>query len=169
MRVVEVRAAAPEDSALLAFVHAQTWVDTYVGKVTDALADQRVARARDRDWTKHAQLRTQLGGGVFVLTRDGVVVGFCEFGPTEDADDDPRHVGHIMRLYILPAHQGLGGGRLLLDAACGRLSDSGFKSVTLWTVEDQWNPAHGFYRRLGWVLENAHQTDGDIRYRLALP
>ncbi len=166
--VVEIRAATPSDSTSLAHVHADTWVDTYVGKVDDALADERVARARARDWTEHGRLRSQLGGGVFVLVEGGEVVGFCEFGPTEDADDDPRRVGHIMRLYIVPTHQGRGGGRLLLDAACGRLRDLGFESVTLWTVEDEWNPAHGFYVRLGWVLEDAHQTDGDIRYRLPL-
>lgn len=104
-----------------------------------------------------------------VLTLGGVVVGSCEFGPTEDADDDPRQVGHIMRLYILRAHQGVGGGRMQLQAACSRLTDSGFKSVTLWTVEDEWNSAHGFYRRLGWVLEDVHEIDGDIRYRLSFP
>ena len=168
MRVVEVRDAADEDAAALAAVHAETWVDTYVGKVADEVAAERIARARDRDWIQHTELRTQLGGGVVVLTLDGEVVGFCEYGPTEDADDDPRLVGHIMRLYILPAHQGRGGGRLLLEAACRRLADSGFTSATLWTVEDGWNPAHGFYGRLGWDLEDAHQTDGDIRYRRRL-
>lgn len=167
--VVEIRAATPSDSAALASVHAETWVDTYVGKVADELAEERVARARARDWTEHRRLRSQLGGGVLVLAEDGGVVGFCEFGPTEDPDDDPRRVGHIMRLYVAPTHQGRGGGRRLLDAACRRLRELGFESVTLWTAEEEWNAAHGFYVRLGWLLEDAHQTDGDIRYRLPLP
>lgn len=167
--VVDVRDAEAEDAAALAWVHGETWVDTYVGKVDDSLADERVARARGRDWVGHIERRGRLGGGVLVLTSGATVVGFCEFGPTEDPDDDPGRVGHIMRLYILSAHQGHGGGRLLLDAACGRLAAAGFDSVTLWTVEEEWNPAHGFYRRLGWILEDAHQTGGDIRYRLSLP
>lgn len=165
---MEIRAATPADSAALACVHAETWVDTYVGKVADALAEERVARARARNWTEHGRLRSQLGGEVFVLVEDAEVVGFCEFGPTEDADDDPRRVGHIMRLYIVPTHQGRGGGRLLLDAACSGLRERGCESVTLWTAEEEWNVAHGFYDRLGWVLEDAHQTAGDIRYRLPL-
>src|SRR5688572_4990404 len=63
MQVVEVRDAAPEDAAALAYVHAETWIGTYVGNVADGLAAERVARARDRDWKKHAELRNELGGG----------------------------------------------------------------------------------------------------------
>jgi GNAT superfamily N-acetyltransferase len=74
-----------------------------------------------------------------------------------------------MRLYIVPTHQGRGGGRRLLDAACSRLRELGFESVTLWTAEEEWNAAHGFYVRLGWLLEDAHQTDDDIPDRLPLP
>lgn len=166
---VEVRDATPEDAFALAWVHAETWVDTYVGRVPEEIATERVGRARNRDWREHAELRRRLGGGVLVLGTKDAVVGFCEFGPTEDPGENPSQVGHIMRLYVLPAHQGRGGGRLLLDAACHRLSGGGFESVTLWTVEDEWNPAHDFYRRLGWVREGARQTEGDIRYRLEFP
>src|SRR5688572_29093471 len=165
---MQVREAVLEDADALAAVHAETWVRAYVGRVADQLAADRVKRARERDWVRHAELRRALGGEVLVLVRAAEVVGFCEFGPTEDADEDPAKVGHIMRLYVLPAHQGHGGGRRLPEAACSRLSAHGFMSVTLWTVEDAWNPAHAFYRRLGWVLENARQTEGDVRYRLVL-
>jgi len=71
---------------------------------------------------------------VLVVAEDREVVGFCECGPTEDADDDPRRVGHIMRVYVHPSHQGRGGGRLLLEAACARLAAGGYENVTLWTL-----------------------------------
>jgi len=109
---VEIRAAEAKDAAELADVHADTWLATYVGNVSDEVASDRVARARDRNWKSHTDLRVRLGGGVLVLVDDGVVVGFCEFGPTEDADDDPSRVGHIMRIFIRPTHQGRGGGTL---------------------------------------------------------
>src|SRR5258706_11901082 len=73
MQIVEVRDAAPEDAAAVAHVHAETWVDTYLGKVADALAGERVARARDRDWTQHTELRAELGGGGLGLPRGGQV------------------------------------------------------------------------------------------------
>lgn len=160
----------PADAAALSRVHAETWEDTYVGQVPDAVASTRVARARDRDWTGHADLRVRLGGGVLVLIQDGDVVGFCEFGPTEDADDDPLRVGHIMRLYVHPGHQGRGGGRLLLESACARLADVGYENVTLWTLQAESNLAHGFYIHLGWTREDVYRPDDpdDIRYRRQL-
>lgn len=104
---------------------------------------------------------------MLVLVHDGVVVGFCEFGPTEAPDDDPRRVGHIMRLYVHPAYQGHGGGRLLLESACARLVTNGFDNVTLWTLQAESNRAHGFYDQLGWTCEDVQRDDDpdDIRYR----
>jgi GNAT superfamily N-acetyltransferase len=166
---VEVRAAEPEDAADLAEVHADTWVATYVGNVPEDVASVRVARARDRDWKTQADLRVQLGGGVLVLVDDGSVVGFCEFGPTEDEDDDPSQVGHIMRIFIRPAHQGRGGGKLLMAAACEHMARQGVASATLWTPEDRWNHrALDFYRHLGWTQEEVRAPGGDIRHRLVL-
>jgi GNAT superfamily N-acetyltransferase len=168
---VDVRDAAPADAAALSRIHAETWQDTYAGPVTDAVALDGIATAKDRDWTGHAALRISLGGGVLVLLHAGVVVGFCEFGPTEDADDDARRVGHIMRLYVHPAHQGRGGGRLLLESACARLARDGYENVTLWTLQADSNRAHGFYTQLGWTREDVHRDDDpdDIRYRRDLP
>jgi GNAT superfamily N-acetyltransferase len=169
--LVDVRDAAPEDAQALSRIHADTWRDTYVGQVSDALAHGGIERARNRDWARHADLRVSLGGGVLVLIHAGVVVGFCEFGPTEDPDDDAQRVGHIMRLYVHPANQGQGGGRLLLESACARLARSGFDNVTLWTLQAESNRAHGFYHQLGWTREEVQRDDDpdDIRYRRDLP
>ena len=168
---VEVRDAAPTDATALSQIHAETWEDTYVGQVPDGLAEDRIARARDRNWTRHADLRVELGGGVLVLIQGDDVVGFCEFGPTEDADDDGRPVGHIMRLYVHPGHQGRGGGRLLLESACARLADAGHENATLWTLRAESNLAHGFYSRLGWTREDVNRLDDpdELRYRHQLP
>lgn len=104
-----------------------------------------------------------------MLVDDCCVVGFCEFGPTEDGDDDPSQVGHIMRIFVRPTHQSRGGGKLLMAEACRLLALHGFASATLWTPEGQWNHrALGFYRRLGWVQERTRSPGGDIRHRLHL-
>ena len=166
---VEVRAAEPRDAAALADVHAETWLATYVGNVPEDVASVRVPRARNRDWRTHAELRVQLGGGVLVLVDDDSVVGFCEFGPTEDRDDDPARVGHIMRIFIRSIYQGRGGGKLLMAEACAQMTNQGFGSATLWTPEAEWNKRTlDFYRHLGWVQEEVRAPGGDIRHRLAL-
>ena len=166
---MEVRPAEPDDAVVLAEVHADTWVATYVGNVPEDVAEVRVARARDRDWRSHMDLRSRLGGEVLALVDGGSIVGFCEFGPTEDADDDPTQTGHVMRVFVHPAHQGRGGGKRLMAEACQRMALLGFASATLWTPEDRWNArALEFYRRLGWVLEEVRAPGGDIRHRLIL-
>lgn len=162
--------ATPGDAAALSWIHAETWEDTYLGQVPDALALERIARARARDWAEHGALRTRTGGGVVVVSRDQGVVGFCEFGPTEDVDDDPQRVGHIMRLYVHPLHQGRGGGKALVESACERLAGDGYEEVTLWTLEAPSNRAHGFYARLGWTNEGIQNGERppDVRYRRGL-
>ena len=162
-----VRPASPSDVGALARIHAETWEDTYVSQVPDRLARDRTAIARERDWAKHSDLRVNAGGGVLVLVIDGHVVGFCEYGPTEDNDDNAEQVGHIMRLYVRPRHQGHGGGRLLVESACVRLARNGYREATLWTLETESNRAHGFYTHLGWSLDGVGngETPADIRYR----
>jgi GNAT superfamily N-acetyltransferase len=168
---MEVRMATPGEAAALSRVHAETWADTYLGLVPDALARERIARAGARDWAEHGAMRTRTGGGVVVLIRDEVLVGFCEFGPTEDADDDPQRIGHIMRIYIDPRHQGHGGGKLLLESACARLAGGGYEAATLWTLEAPSNRAHGFYAHLGWTNDGIRNDERppDVRYRRRLP
>ncbi len=168
---LKVRQTAPGDNDALLRIHAETWVATYVGQVPDELARARLATARERDWGKHAELRARAGGGVLVLLDDGVVAGFCEFGPTQDSDDDARRVGHIMRLYVHPQHQGHGGGRLLIESACAYLARNGFVEATLWTLEAASNLAHGFYTTLGWTIEGTRNDEmpPDVRYRRRLP
>ena len=167
---MEVRTATPGDAAALSRIHAETWEETYAGQVHDALARERIAKARARDWAEHGDLRTRTGGGVVVLIHDQEVVGFCEFGPTQDADDDPQRVGHIMRLYVRPRHQGQGGGKLLVASTCERLAGDGYEEATLWTPEAAANGAHGFYAHLGWTNEGIRNGERppDVRYRRRL-
>ncbi|MFP5320712.1 MAG: N-acetyltransferase family protein [Acidimicrobiia bacterium] len=167
---MHVRPVEPGDATELAAVHTDTWIATYVGNVPDDVASVRVARARGRDWAAHVALREQLGGGISVLIDDGSVVGFCEFGATEDDDEDPTLVGHVMRIFIRPSHQRRGGGTLLMAAACEHLVASHFTSATLWTPEARWNsPALDFYAGLGCTAEHVRAPGGDIRLRRTLP
>ena len=119
---------------------------------------------------EHLTRRTSTGRGVVVLVHDSELVGFCEYGQTEDADDDPRRVGHVMRLYVHPERQGRGGGRLLISAACAQLARDGYEHATLWTLDDPSNRAHGFYVHEGWISTGVlNDTEPpDVRYRKRL-
>lgn len=167
---MRIRPMEPSDAHEIARIHAECWIATYVGRVPEHVAVERVERARQRDWLDQSRMRVDTGGGVFVASTLTALVGFCEFGPTEDPDEDPSTVGHIMRLYVDPPLQHGGAGRALLEKACEHMGDGGYRSVTLWTPEPSWNAARGFYEHLGWLPEEARNGDDppDMRYRLLL-
>lgn len=171
MEPMELRHATPEDAASLSWVHVETWKATYIGQVPDEHADDRIVAAQERDWVTHKERRVAAGGGVLVAVEEGDVVGFCEYGPTEDADDDPTRVGHIMRLYLHPRSQSKGSGRMLLEAACERLAADGYDNATLWTLDDPRNRTIGFYAHLGWLREDVCKNvdPPDVRFQRRLP
>jgi ribosomal protein S18 acetylase RimI-like enzyme len=163
---VLIESARPADSASLRDLHLETWIATYRDRLPGAFFNERVAVHRVRDWAELLRDQTALGGGV-VVARAGVrVCGLCQYGPTEDDDDDPRSVGHIDRLYVHPDHQRTGVGRSLLTEATYRLRTRGMSSVTLWALQDD-ERARAFYERFGWQLDGASRLDGavDVRYR----
>jgi ribosomal protein S18 acetylase RimI-like enzyme len=164
--VVLIESARPADSGSLRDLHLETWIATYRDRVPEAFFNERVARHRARDWAELVRNQTALGGGVVVVRAGVAVCGLCQYGPTEDDDDDARSVGHIDRLYVHPAHQRTGVGRSLLTEATDRLRARGMSSVTLWVLQDD-ERARAFYERLGWQLDGASRLDGavDLRYR----
>ncbi len=167
---MEIRQARPRDAPSLSRVHAETWKATYVGQVPDVLAEERIVKARERDCVTHAVGRVAAGGGVLVVADQQNVFGFCEHGPTEDADDDPSRVGHIMRLYVHPQSQAKGAGKILVEAACERLALDDYDEATPWTLDDPTNRALGFYAHLGWSCEGIRNGERppDVRYRRRL-
>ncbi len=162
-----ISSATGDDAPALRELHRQTWIATYAGLLPPAFFAERVAAHRARDWARLARDQVSAGGDVLVArTRTGLV-GLCQYGPTEDSDDDPLQVGQIQRLYIHPTCQGQGIGRSLLGAAVQRLTKPGIRSLTLWALEAD-PRARGFYERMGWQLDGATRFDGasDVRYRL---
>ena len=128
----------------------------------------RLSKVRDREWEDVISHRRESGSGVLALVDEGRLVGLCEFGPTDDADDDPRVTGHVFRLFIDPVHQGRGGGRLLVDAARVHFLDAQMKEATLWVLESDAR-ARGFYEHLGWHHDGRRQGEvADVRYRSAV-
>jgi GNAT superfamily N-acetyltransferase len=101
------------------------------------------------------------------------MVGLCEYGPSEDDDEDPGRVGHIHRLFVDPARQRTGIGRSLLSASTDRLRDSGMSVATLWALETD-ERARSFYERVGWKPDGKRKSEPisdlitDLRYRLVL-
>ncbi|MDP9795363.1 GNAT superfamily N-acetyltransferase [Catenuloplanes nepalensis] len=101
-----------------------------------------------------------------------------------DGDDSGRDgvaggasggVGEIFAIYVLPAHQGGGGGRLLISGALRALAADGCDRATLWVLEGN-AAARRFYEHGGWHPDGSTKRDesrgfplDEIRYARHLP
>ena len=166
---VEILLADPAQATALRDVHVATWEVAYRDRASEGWYGERLAAHAVRDWGELARALAARGGGVLMARGDGRIVGLCQFGPTEDEDQDPARVGQIQRLYVHPARQRTGVGRSLLTAAVDRLRQGGAHMATLWVLETD-QGARAFYERLGWTSDETRKTGPptDLRYRLPL-
>jgi len=80
------------------------------------------------------------------------VVGFC----TGDVQ-----TGEILVLAVLPAYEGRGIGKRLLNQVVERVLSGGASRVWLAAAADPLVRAHGFYRALGWRPTGDKAANGD--------
>jgi GNAT superfamily N-acetyltransferase len=92
----------------------------------------------------------------WVWEEDGAIQGFSAA--------DPRN-GEIFALFVHPAYEGRGIGRVLLPRACQTLRDSGYEVATLTT--EAGTRAKRFYRCDGWT-EIGREDDGQIIFHKAI-
>lgn len=139
-----LRAARPADAVALGVVQAATWHAAYrnllsepaLAAVTPAREARRLARRIERS-------------GVVIAEVAGAVIGYVAFGPGRDCD---RTDGEIEALYVLPALQGRGIGRGLIEAALLHLATQGLEPGYLWVLANN-ERARGFYERSGFRVD----------------
>jgi ribosomal protein S18 acetylase RimI-like enzyme len=166
-----VRPAIPADAPQIARIHVESWRATYPGIVPQSILDGLSVARRTELWSRRlldpGETRTWVG------ERDGRIVGFVGTALPTDPLLAPG-TGEVESIYLLPAAQGLGLGRLLMETATGDLVDRGYSSAILWvlTANEQ---ARGFYEATGWQADGTGQMldfDGtpveEIRMRIDL-
>jgi len=68
--------------------------------------------------------------------------------------------GCVFAAFVIPAYEGMGLGRLLMQKAEGYLFND-FKKIWLETAKN--SRAEGFYKKLGWIATES-LSNGDIRF-----
>lgn len=140
--VITVRPALISDVEEIVEVHDAAWRSAYRGVIPGRELERLVSR-RGAKWWRSAIVR---GSGLLVFEFDSVVAGYVSFGRSRTPS--LHYSGEIFELYVAPAHQGLGFGRLLFDAARRKLAAHGHVSTIVWALADN-APALAFYRALG--------------------
>jgi ribosomal protein S18 acetylase RimI-like enzyme len=168
---VIVRPATADDADAIAVVQVHTWREAFRGTVPQDHLDRLDPSKRRQVWVR--LLRSdQPPTGTFVADHpvDGVV-GFIHVSPSRDSDTDPRLVGEVQAVYVLPKHGRQGAGRLLMEAGLRRLAEAGYREVVLWVLQDN-QPARRFYEAGGWRADGSSKTDesrgfalAEVRYR----
>lgn len=95
-----------------------------------------------------------------VCLAEGALVGYC-FGAPE--------TGEVVVLALLPAWEGQGIGRTLLDLMVADLRARGFERLFLGCSADPRVRSHGFYRHLGWRSTGTVDAAGDEVLELLCP
>lgn len=161
-----LRWAVPDDAPGIAEVHVASWQEAYRGILPDVFLSRldRTSRAR---WWHHYITE---GARVHVVENDGVIVGFCSAGDSNDVG-----WGEVFSIYVHPVRWGEGHGRDLLAGVEEQLAGDGHARVLLWVLEDN-SRGRSFYERQGWRLAKPFRLEQiggvqvtELRYEKDLP
>ena len=168
--MVEVRAALPDDAMDVAGVHVRSWQAAYRGIFDDEFLDS--LRPEDRVTRYSFGSDDPSSPTTIVAEDDGTILGFATTGACRD--EDALGLGELYALYVDASAFGLGGGRLLLAEARGRLLGAGFTEAVLWVLADNVR-AQLVYERDGWWRDGAARHEDIwavpadvVRYRRTL-
>jgi GNAT superfamily N-acetyltransferase len=170
--VEEIRPGRPEDAAAIAQIHIGGWQAFYRGQVPDAMLDGFDLERRTDGWRR--QLEDLPGHHrLWVLERDGRIIGFCATAHSADPDAGPE-TGEIPALYLSPEVVGTGVGRRLFGHAVADLRTRGFAEATLWVLVSN-ALGRRFYEAAGWRPDGTEKDQPwgnhvlhEVRYRIDL-
>ena len=143
MTAITFRPAVPEDAAACMTLRALTRENAFTEE------DLRALGITVDSWS--SGIRDGSGPG-FVACKDNQIVGYCF------ADKDS---GEVTVLALLPAYEGQGIGKRLLQRVVDHLRALGFERLFLACSSDPDVRSYGFYRHLGWTSTGEHDEAGD--------
>lgn len=162
-----IRNAQVGDAPSLGRVMVESYMTGHRGQMPE-----EAWRKREEEWTPAVSaagwertLRDIEAGAlpdtcIFVaLDEGGEVAGLVMGGPAEDMPG----TGEVYALYVLPARQGRGHGRALVQAAAAYLARQGMTSLQIGCLAAN-APSRGFYEALGGqvVAERLFDEEGTL-------
>ena len=158
--------APGDDKAAISRIYEASWRSAYRGILPQDYLDSIPAGY----WVPYLE---QAGRNVLVMEEDGQLIGTASYCASRDPSL-PEY-GEVVSIYLLPDWQGMGYGRLLLDAAIAELAALGYQDVFLWVLEEN-HRARRFYEKAGFSHAQVFHEDAiggntvrEIQYRRHLP
>ena len=162
MNTCTITPAVPSDAPAIAQVHVATWQAAYRGQLPDAFLDALDVHQRETMWRR---LLADPSRTTLVMRSDAGVTGFCDVGPSRDADS-LVHTAELYSIYLLPSWWGGGHGTRLLQAALACLQEQGHADVICWVLHTN-QRALDFYAHHQFQSDGAEKTDmaGGLSFR----
>lgn len=145
-----IRVAHDGDFPALKALSDRCWRVNYAGLIPDDTLAMFLAGDDGERWRAY---RERWGGERWVAERDCTLVGYVGGGRPRD-EDAPEGSAEVYALFVDPAEQGNGTGRLLLEHAEAALRARGFGRAHLWTIAAA-AATRAFYERCGWAPDGA--------------
>jgi GNAT superfamily N-acetyltransferase len=139
-----VRAAGPEDAAVVAAIHMASWRDAYASILDPAFLAGPIEAERLAVWEDRLRAPAPSQAVALAVEREEPLGFVCVLG-----GDDPRWGSRVDNLHVLPSFRGGGIGAILLRWAAAWTAET-FPATRLhhWVFEAN-QPARRFYERLG--------------------
>ncbi len=142
---ITIHKATPEDAPSVAYVHIQSWHETYTGIVPQAHLDSLSVETRTAHWKAHLQREGSFD--VYLALLDGQACGIAAGGKTSETETAAAYQGELFLVYVLQSAKGKGIGRLLTKKVSEVIRADGLKGAVVWVLEK--NPSKGFYEHIG--------------------
>lgn len=155
---MEIRKEKREDVFDIAHIVTVEWNSTYRGIVSDS--ELQRLKETEEERAKKADEFDEKNNKCFVAVIDNKVVGFANYGVTDDPDFE--NTAEIYALYVLDDYHGLGIGRKLVNATVEEFKKQGFNKMIICCLKG--NPFNEFYKHIG----GKYVKDG-VYKRLNLP
>ncbi len=151
---MKVREAQVSDTDAMGRVMVEAWLAGHHGQMPEEAwqkrRDEWTPEISAAAWKRNLLERDETAGlrevYLIAVDDDDSVAGIIFGCPADDGAS--REVAEIAALYVLPAKQGMGVGRQLLQAAAERLAAFGFLQLNIAVLATN-EPARGFYAAMG--------------------
>lgn len=130
------------DAADLVRVFNDAWKLAYSGIIPEPHLTTMIDRRGEEWWRKAIRSRERL----LVLEVCGELAGYATCGPARSRG---RFEGEIYEIYLDPAHQGLGFGAHLFEAARHALDMEQLNGLIIWALSENRGAADFYIRRGG--------------------
>jgi len=150
---LKLRRALPEDAAILARIHVDSWQGAYRGIVPDGTLKEFTYIKREKAFRESLVANAE---ETYLVERDDAAIGILTIGVSRDPDLDRELTGEIWGIYLVPENWRRGFGTMLVIEAERALAARGYAEVVLWVLEAN-RAARTFYEAVGYV------ADGQVR------